>query len=161
MKFLIEIAYLFGSLAIGIYVYYWSSTFKKIGESTIEEMNDDGIEEERVDESEAKFVNYFGSISFSIIGIIIWSILGITIGKVASEITDIKILKWIAYILFYFFFLRFPFGVGNRLIKKAYDFSKFPEKNLFAIIMLVSYIASICCYEFIPKIMKWHLVFLN
>ncbi len=162
MEILIIIAYLFISLTVGIYLYYWSSLFKKIGSSTAEELNEGKeIDEYHINESEAKGYNYFGAIVFVVLGITIWSLLGITIGKIASNITNHGILKWTVYVLMYFIFLRFPFGVGNKMVKRSYDFKHFPEKIFFSLTMIVSYIVSICCFDSLPQFMKWHLVFLN
>ena len=162
MDVLLRIAYVLLSIIIGLYIYTWSSTFKKLGWSTIEELNEgEESEEEIVNESETRIINYFGITAFLIIGIIVWTLLGITIGKIASDITDNWILKWIVYVIIYFAFLRIPFGVGNRIVKRSYEFEGFPEKIVFSIMMISSYIISICCYENLPQILKWHLKLLN
>ncbi len=162
MEFLIRVGYLVVSLTVGIYVYYWSSTFKKLGSSTMDELNEgDEEEDDMVDESEMKGINYFGTGVFIIIGVIVWTLLGVTIGRIALEITENKLLKWLVYFFMYFFFLRFPFGVANKMVKRSYGFKVFPEKIIFAIVMIASYILSICCYEKLPEALKWHLKFLN
>ena len=161
MEILIKIGYILGSLFLGIYVYFWSSTFKKLGLSTREELNEgEEIPEEMVDELETKWINYFGTTVFILIGIIIWTLIGITIGRITSQITDQPILKWIAYFLMYFIFLRIPFGVGNKMVIKSYDLEFLPEKIIFAIFMVVAYVWSICCYDSLPSFLKWHLCFL-
>jgi len=161
METILGIGYLFILSTIGLYLYNWSSIFKKIGSSTIYEINEGESEEDFANESEAKLVNKFGTITFLFIGIAIWTLLGIAVGKIASGMTEINVLRWFLYVLLYFVFLRLPFGAGNKMVKKSFNFERFPEKIIFSIFMILSYILSICCYEIIPQFLKWHLFFLN
>ncbi len=162
MDFLIRTSYLVGSIIIVVYVYYWSSAFKKLGASTIDELNEEEEDEiDLVDASEAKFINYFGTITFLVIGTVIWTLLGLTVGKIAGDIIKPSMLQWLDYFLMYFLFLRLPFGVGNKMVKSSYDFKNFPEKLPFALAMILAYVFSICCYESLPGILKWHLIYLN
>jgi len=158
---LIKSIYILASLSIGVYLYYWSSVFKKIGSSTLKELNEDENGDDLVNESETKAINYFGIIVFILIGITIWSFIGVTIGRIASIITLNVFLKWIVYVLMFFVFLRFPFGFANKMVKKSHDFEHFPEKIFFSFTMIVSYILSICCFESIPNFLKFHLGYLN
>ena len=158
MGLLIKSGYLIASIVIGIYLYYWSSNFKKMGDSTTAELNEDEeASEELVDEKETKFINYFGTFAFIIIGTIIWTHLGMTAGKIASDLSENSIIRWIGYVLIYFIFLRFPFGVGNKMVKRSYEFERFPEKIIFVIVMILSFALSICCYDSFPQFLKWHL----
>lgn len=161
MDFLIKTGYIIASIIIGLFCYYWSSSFKKIGILSTHQLNKGDLKGQKpVNEFEVKIINYFGTITFLIIGTIIWLLLGITIGKIASDITGHKILKWVVYVLMYFLCLRFPFGVGNKMVKRSYDFKRFQEKILFSFVMITSYIISICCFEKLPAILKWHLKYL-
>ncbi len=162
MEALLTIGFGLLVIFIGVAIYFWSSIFKKLGIMSQEELNEEGEkEEDLVTASETTFVNYLGSVIFLLIGITVWSYLGITIGKIASDITQHSILKWIVYVFVYFIFLRFPFGVGNKMIKRSYAFEKFPEKILFSFVMIASYVFAICCYKVIPWFFKWHLQLLN
>lgn len=157
MDILIRTVYIIASTLVGLYLYHWSSTFKKIGTSTIDEFNEDEeLEEEMTNESEAKVLNYFGTITFIILGVIIWTLLGIAIGKIASDITQHRVLKWLVYFFMYFIFLRIPFGIGNKMVKKRYDFDRLPERLIFFLFMMTFYILSICCYDNLPQVLKWH-----
>ncbi|MEM7102426.1 MAG: hypothetical protein AAF502_04775 [Bacteroidota bacterium] len=162
MAFFIQLSYLLALLTIGTYIYFWSSTFKKLGSSTVEELNE-GEEkvEDLVNEGEARMINYFGSSVFLLIGSLIWVHLGIAIGQFALDISDNRIVRYFGYFFMYFIFLKFPFGVGNKMVKRSYDFKHFPEKIWFALLMIASYIFSICCYDMIPSFLKWHLSLLN
>lgn len=162
MEIIIKLGYLFGTIIVGLFLYYWSSSFKKLGEFSLEEMNEGEMKESEIlNESEGKLINKLGTITFIILGFFIWTYFSITIGKIASDITNHFILKWFCYIFIYFIFLRIPFGVGNKMVKNSYDFERFPEKNIFSVTMICFYVLSICCYDWIPKLFKWHLVFLN
>lgn len=161
LTFLIKIGYLVGTIGIGLMLYYWSSTFKKLGDATIEELNEEEEEEDLVDESESKLINYLGTGMFILTGFFIWAYLGTTVGKIASELTDHFILKWLGYFMMYFVFLRFPFGVGNKMVKRSYDFQQFPEKIIFSITMILFFVLAICCFDYIPNLFKWHLMYLN
>jgi len=162
MEVLIKITYLFIVLTVGTYLYYWSSNFKKLGASTMKELNEEEENKEDLfNESETKMLNYFGTTMFIIIGVLIWTILGITVGKIAADITDKNFLKWLVYFLMYFIFLRFPFGVGNKMVKRSYSFNRLPEKFIFFIVIIASYILSICSYDKLPQLLKWHLYYLN
>lgn len=155
---LIKIGYLLGTIIIGLALYYWSATFKKISELSPKEINKD--EEDHLDESESTVVNRIGTAMFILTGFFIWAHMGTTIGKIAADISNHAILKWIYYFFMYFIFLRFPFGFGNKMIKRRYDFKRFSEKIIFSITMIVFYISAICCFDMIPKIFKWHLIYL-
>lgn len=161
MELLIKLGYLVGTITIGLFLYYWTSSFKKLGESSLEEMNEGEEDKGILTESEGKQINKVGTTVFVILGVIIWAVFSITIGKIASSMTDHSILKWVSYVGVYFIFLRFPFGVGNRMVKNSYDFEQFPEKIIFSITMICFYVLSICCYDYIPNLLKWHLVYLN
>ena len=159
---LIRIGYIIGVIVRGISIYYWSSTFKKMGDSSIEEINEDEEhEDDMLNDSEAKLLKYFSTSFFILIGFFVWAYIGTTIGKITSDITNHKLLKWICYFFMYFIFLRLPFGVGSRMVKKAFDFESFHEKIIFAITMIAFYILSICCFDIIPNLFKWHLFYLN
>ena len=144
---------------MGVYLYYWTSIFKKLGTSSIKELNEEE-EEELVDESQAKFVNYFGSAIFITLGLIIWTLLGVTVGKISGEITDHYILRWFVYFAMFFLFLRMPFSIGNKMVKNSYDFEKLPEAFVFFTVMLTAYVFSICCFDALPRFLKWHLYFM-
>ena len=162
MIFLVKVGYIIGSVTVGVYLYYWSSFFKRLGMTSMEELNEEEeIQEDLVDERETSIINYFGSASFLLMGILIWIFMGITVGKIASETSDIKIIRWVGYVLLYFLFLRFPFGIGNRMVKKSYNFETLPEKIPFVIVMILAYIISICCFEALPGFLKWHLSLLE
>jgi len=162
MILLIKIGYIAASVIVGGYIYVWSSTFKKLGSSTMEEFNEgEEEEEELLSESETKMTNYIGTSVFVLLGIIIWILQGVTVGKIASDITDNNLLKWPVYFFMYFIFLRFPFGVTNKMVKRSYDFESLPEKIVFVIVMIAAYIISICCYESLPDFLKWHMSLLE
>ncbi len=129
---------------------------------SIDELNEDeDSESEKVNARESKVINYFGLIAFVLIGIFVWSILGITIGRVSSLLSPDNFWKWILYFFMYFIFLRFPFGVGNKMVKRAYDFETFNEKVIFSVAMIASYILALCCYDSIPNLLTSHLYFLD
>jgi len=158
MEYLIHLGYLFVSSALGLTIYYWSSIFKKIGSMSADEFNEDEEkDDEQVDEKETKILNYVGLCIFIILGVFIWSILGVTAGRISSLIVPDNFVKWIIYFVMYFIFLRIPFGVANKMVKQSFDFKVVPEKILFSVVMMVNYILSICCYDLIPSILKWHL----
>lgn len=162
MNYIITIGYLTIPTTIGLAIYFWSSTFKQLGSMSQEELNeDDEYEEDSVSENEAKFVNTFGDFVFVTIGVIIWTLLGITIGRTIAHLAPSGFLKWVIYFFGYFIFLRFPFGVGNKMVKRSYSFESFPEKIFFSLAMIASFIVSICCYEILPNFLKWHMQFLN
>jgi len=162
MKTLIPIAYLLGTFLLG-YLYYWSAIFKEMGmKATIDDVNEDLEEgEEPATEGEVNALKNVFNVIFLIVGFICWLYIGITVGRIAPMITGHFILKWIVYVLMYFIFVRFPFGVLNRMIKKTYELERFPEKILFSMTMIGSYILSICCYEKLPKLFNWFLMYLD
>jgi len=139
-------------------LYTWSGGFKKMAVSTVDELNEDEEhEEDIVNEKEGRILNYIGMFLFSSIGIILWSLQAIAVGKVARELAVYAVPAWLCYILMYFFFLRFPFGMGNKSLKRSFDVNGMPEKLLFVLAIFTFYILAICCYESLPGFMKWHL----
>ena len=156
MAILIKTIYLLIATTISLYLYYWSSTFKKLGDATLEELNEgDEKKEDLVDKTETKWINRFSTLLFVLIGVFVWSFIAITVGKIASDITNHWIGKYPVYFFMYFIFLRFPFRVANKMVKKAYDFSHFHEKIIFAFVMILSYVLAICCYDRLPGFYKW------
>jgi len=126
-----------------------------------EELNeDDQVETDKVSSKEAKALNIASHMLFIFIGVLIWSLLGITIGKVASTLAPTNYLKWPVYFLVYFIFLRIPFGFGNKMMQRSYKFTEFKERPLFSIVMIASFMMSICCYEIIPNILKFQMQWL-
>jgi len=161
MKILISVAYLLATFFLG-YLYFWSAIFKRMGMATSKEVNEDLEEnEEPATEGEVNALKNITNVLFLIIGFICWLYIGITVGRIASMITTHFILKWIVYVLMFFLFVRIPFGVLNRMIKKTYKFERFPEKILFSMTMIGSYILSICCYIKLPKLFNWFLMYLD
>ncbi len=167
MTFLIYAAYILISMAISTYLYSWVATFKEMSEfseedwdTITEEVNESGKEVEHLSEAQKKTMRYVNKVVFLTIGCLVWIFMGITIGRIASEVTEHSIWKWVVYIGMYFLFLRIPFGVTSRLIQSVQKFKQFPEKALFSILMIGFYILSICCYNALPGFLKWHLAFL-
>jgi len=162
MDVIIQVGYLIGSIVLGLTIYYWSATFKKLASMSMEEFNEgDEKDEDKVNERESRILNKFGSFVFILIGGIVWALMGITIGRVALLVSPDSFIRFFVYIIVYFLFLRFPFGVGNKMVKRSFDFKSFPEKIIFSLIMIVSYILSICCFYKLPGFLKFHLHFLN
>ena len=161
MKVLIPLVYLLGTFLLG-YIYYCFAVLKKIGEATIDDVNEDlETDEEPATEEEVSSMKRFSVGAFLIIGFFIWSYIGITVGRIAPMITDHFIVKWIVYVLMFFLFVRIPFGVLNKMIIKTYELEKFPEKILFSMTMIGTYILSICCYGKLPKLFNWFLMYLD
>ncbi len=139
-------------------LYTWSGVFKNMAISTLYELNEDEENEKDIlDEKEGRILNYVGMFLFLSIGILLWSLQAIAVGKVARELALYAIPAWLCYILMYFFFLRFPFGIGNKSVKRSYDIEAIPEKIPFFLVIMVFYILAICCYDSLPEFMKWHL----
>ncbi|MFK7905137.1 MAG: hypothetical protein AB8B69_08430 [Chitinophagales bacterium] len=161
MSFLIKTGYLIGTIIISFYLYIWAAGFKRLGQTSMEEFNEEEEkEEDLVNETETRWLNHFGKTIFLLLGLLIWALVAITVGRIASEVTENAVLKWFVYIGMYFFFLRFPFGVANKSVVKAYGFEHFLQKIPFALTMIACYIVSICCYDVLPNFLKWHLMFL-
>lgn len=149
-------------LALGGFLYIRSAIFKKMGELSIIKINEgEDKPEEKVNEADIRVINKVGIIAFLLVGALIWILLGIGVGKVTTGITDNNILKWLTYLAFYFIFLRFPFGVANRTIKRIYEFKAFPEKVLFAIVMIAGFFLGIYYFDSLPWILKFHMIFIN
>ncbi len=162
MIFLIKTAYLLGSLTIGLYLYFWSGPFKVVGESTMDELNNDGFDQDKLlDKSDVRQVKQIGNVLFIVLGFLIWAYLGTTVGKIASDLSDNNFLRWLAYFFMYFIFLRFPFAVVTKILKKIYELRAQGETTFFAITMIAFYVWAIVNYDTIPYLFKWHLVFLN
>jgi len=162
MKIIIYVLYLIAPTVIGLTIYYWSSTFKALAITSDEEFNEDEVlENDRVSLKEAKTINFASHIIFIIIGVFLWCTMGITIGRIASIIAPNNFLKLLVYFLTYFVFLRFPFGIGNKMVKRRFDLEELHEKTIFAISMVASFIMSICCYDSIPQFLKWQLYFVS
>ncbi len=138
--------------------YHLSAVFKKMGTSTIDEINEDEEnEEDMLNEKESRVLNYIGIFLFLLVGVVLWSLQAIAVGKVAREITGYAIPAWLCFLLMYFFFIRFPFGMGNKSVKRSFNFQAAPEKILFFLVIMTFYILAICCYDSLPGFMKWHL----
>lgn len=139
-------------------LYTWSGGFKNMAISTLDELNEDEEQEEDIlDEKEGRILNYIGMFLFVPIGILLWSLQAIAVGKVAGELAAYAIPAWLCYVLMYFFFIRLPFGIGNKSVKRSFDVEIVREKILFFLVMMIFYILAICCYDSLPGFMKWHL----
>lgn len=156
MSILIACLYLTIGVLVSCFLYFWSATFKVIGDASMEEINEDeNNPEELVDERDTKIINHFGTFVFIILGVLIWTFMGLLTGKIANDLTDHFILKWISYAVIYFLFLRLPFGVINKTIKKAQEFEFFPEKSIFALIMIVFYVVGVLLAHKMPHFSEW------
>ena len=138
MEIFIKIAFLSGTVLLGIYLFYLSAMFKP----------------KKVDNGRFSI----GSILFLLFGTLIWSILGTTIGRIASEFGGESIFRWFVYFILYFVFLRLPFGTVNRMIQKSYGHDLMPGKIVFSICMITFFILAICCFDKIPIFLKWHFI---
>jgi len=154
MSVLIAILTLIIAPIVSIYLYYYSSFFKVIGSASIDEINEDEPLEEHFSEREGRYLRIISIGLFLLIGTIIWGQLAIIIGKIATEITENTVLKIITAFIFYFVFLRIPFGTGNRMIKRDLDDKPFLEKIAFAFTMIVCYILAVCCFDSLPNFIK-------
>ncbi|MEL6988639.1 MAG: hypothetical protein AAGK97_12515, partial [Bacteroidota bacterium] len=83
--------------------------------------------------------------------------MGVTMGLLGKTLRNYLPFNFGVFILVYFLFLRIPFGMGNKMVKRAYDFKKAPEKIIFIIAMLGFFTLAIFKYEWIPWILRWHL----
>lgn len=162
MEAILYLLHLLIPTVIAIYIYFWSSSFKKLSVMSMDEMNEDETHEKNiVTIEEANGINRIGQAIFLLIGIIIWSLIGICIGRIACLVAPENFMKWFVYIGLYILFIRIPFGTANKMIKKAYgDIFILYEKVVFFLVMIFSYVASVYCYDSIPSFFKWHLYFL-
>ncbi len=162
MQILISIGYLLLSIILGIHLYVVSAVFKKVASFSREALNEEELyEKDKVSEKEAKTINYFSMFLFVLLGVLIWTFLGITVGRVALEIPWTNKIMWLIYFLMYFVFLRIPFGMGNKMIKKSFGFEKFREQIFFFLAMVISFVLTIHFYESFPLFLKWHLFLLD
>ncbi len=174
LKTIITILLLTATIVIGNILYYYSGIFKKMGITSSEEMNDsdlvvseegeliENFPDEIISTKEAKTVNIFGETLFILIASLLWIYMGLTVGYAAFSLQPSELMKLLTYFIVYFFFLRIPFGVVNRTIKKSYEIKVMPEKLLFAILMMISYIIGINYSENLPYVLKWqYLLFEN
>ncbi|MFK7983454.1 MAG: hypothetical protein AB8G86_25965 [Saprospiraceae bacterium] len=128
-----------------------------VGDATMEELNEDETNpQELINEKETDTLNHFGTFLFIITGVLIWTFIGLFVGKIADDLTDHFLLKYLSYFLVYFFFLRLPFGVLNKLIIKTHEFPHFPEKNIFALTMLVFYVVGVLLADKMPHFSEWY-----
>lgn len=156
MNLLIAILYLTISVVIGCFLYFWSAAFKVVGDATMDEMNEEEDNpEDLLDEQETRIVNHFGTFIFIILGALIWTLMGLLTGKIANDLTDHFLLKWVSYFFIYFLFLRIPFGFINKLIKKVQEFKFFPEKIIFALIMILFYFVGAILAHKVPHFLEW------
>ena len=144
-----------------------------MGSTSLEEMNDsemlitdqgvlqENFPDELVTASEANFIHIAGRVGFVILGSMIWIIMGLTTGYMALSLKPSDLMKLIVYFLVYFFFLRIPMGMANKTIEKSYGIKVMPEKLVFTILMVASYIVGINYFDTIPSFMKLHLQFLD
>lgn len=169
MKIILILSTLFGTIIIGCILYFFSGIFKKIGVTDVEEMNasemavtEDGVLEENFPDElmttkEATAVNVAGRLLFLIAGSLIWIFIGLTVGQIAFLMRPSDLMAILFYFFIYIFCLRFPFGVVNKTIKKTYEVDLMPEKLVFVILLILSYIIGINNYKNMPEFLSWQL----
>ena len=157
MSVLLALLYLIIGVTISCFLYFWSATFKVVGDATMDELNEDEDNPiDLVNEKETRIINHFGTLVFIILGVIIWTFMGLLTGKIANDLTDHFLLKWLSYVIIYFCFLRIPFGVINKTIKKTQQFEFFPEKGIFALTMIVFYVVGLLLADKTPHFSEWY-----
>lgn len=167
LKTIMTIVILTATITIGNILYYLSGIFKMLGSTSLEEMNDSDLvvseqgeliehfPDELVSPKEANIVNIFGKIMFILIASLLWSFMGLTVGYAAFLLQPSELMKLFTYFFIYFIFLRIPFGVANKSIKKSYEIEVMPEKLIFAILMIINFIIGINYNEGLPYLFKW------
>lgn len=104
-----------------------------------------------VTESEAGWINTISYALFILIGMSIWSILGMIVGYSTQLLGISEFWKLFIYFIFYFSFLRLPFGIVHRVIQKTYDLSFPREKTFFSILMIVCFLIALNQSTIVPK----------
>ncbi|GEM_PF-1818292 len=156
MIFFLALFYLFIAAGISYFIYFWSAVFKVVGDSSMEEFNEEEANpDDMVDETETNVINHFGTFVFIILGVLAWTFMGLFVGKIADDLTDHFLLKYLSYFFLYFFFLRLPFGVLNKSIVKSHGFPHFPEKYIFALVMLLFYVVGVLLADKVPHFSEW------
>lgn len=157
MNFLLALIYLIIISASCYFIYFYSAAFKVVSDATMEELNEEETDlKALVNEKETNAINHFGTFVFIILGVLIWMFMGLFVGKIADDLTDHFLLKYLSYFLLYFFFLRLPFGVLNKSIVKSHSFPHFPEKYIFALVMLVFYVVGVLLADKVPHFSEWY-----
>ncbi len=166
MSLLLFAIKLSGVIIIGSIVYYYSGVLKILSSATVEELNDSELSiteegelqeefpEEIISPNEAKTMNYIATILFITIGSITWISVGVICGNVAYLCSPSEVFKLLVYFLIYILLLRFPFGVVNKTIQKTYELEIIPEKIIFAMLMITSYLYGINFFDSMPSFIK-------
>ena len=157
------------TVAIGNFLYYFLGIFKKIGSASIDEVNEsemfvteegeltEEFPDEEMTENEVQVFNIFGKIVFMLFGSLIWIFMGITLGRIAYLFQVPALYRFLFYLFIFFFLLRIPFGVVNKVIEKSYDVKLIPEKLIIGLSMIASYVIGINVYDVIPGFLTYHL----
>jgi len=157
MNFLLALLYLFIASGISYFIYFYSAVFKVVGDASKEELNEDETNPaEMVNEKETNAINHFGTFVFIIIGVLVWTFMGLFVGKIANDLTDHFLLKYLSYFFLYFLFLRFPFGVLNKSMVKSHEWPYFPEKGIFALVMILFYVVGVLLADKVPHFSEWY-----
>lgn len=164
--FITNLLILFATILIGNFIYFKIAVFKKVSVTTIDEINaselsvskegalEEKLPEEIVNEKEASQIRRIANILFIFFGVLVWHFMSLTTGRIAYLLQPSDLFKIIVYFFIYFLFLRIPFGTINRTIMKSYELKIMPEKIIFALVMIVSYILGIVAYSIVPSYLK-------
>ncbi|MEM6321390.1 MAG: hypothetical protein AAF960_27280 [Bacteroidota bacterium] len=156
MNFLVALAYLVPVTICCCYAYLLFGAFKVAGDASMDVLNEDESNKDNlVDEQETVIINYSGTFIFIILGTLVWTFMGLFVGKIAGDLTTHPVWKYFSYLFLYFLFLRLPFGIVNRSIKKSYEFDFFPEKFMLALVMIIFFIVGILFRDSVSHFSNW------
>jgi len=140
------------------YLYIQVSVLKRISTTTFEEFFEIDLENSiHVGQAALSSSRRVVQAVYLLIGSYLWTVISVSAGYIVGDALNQLSIHPLWAIIPYFLFLRFPFGVVQKIIQKKYDLDVINEKIVFSLLMITTFIIMLNRPNLIPSIFTWPL----